>query len=152
LPNLDAVNLEEWLYWIYVVRAVRIKSRQNQNLFGADTHSRRCPFQSKVSLIKKLSTRRSFGITSYLERKPRPSIPGKHAARKTAKWITSNVFIVWLVLSVAQTVIHYIIALYGDPNIQNQTIRLYLAEGIFSAITAYVETDLMIAGGSADAE
>ncbi|KAJ9114295.1 hypothetical protein QFC22_005747 [Naganishia vaughanmartiniae] len=129
----DAVNLEEWLYWIYVVRAVRTKSRQTQNLVGTATSAGHYPFEGKPSTNNSCTTT-SFAPT--MERKLRPSIPGKRAAKKTAKWITSNVFIVWLALSVCQTVIHYIIAFYGNPDVQSQTIRLYLAEGIFNTLTA----------------
>ena len=48
----------------------------------------------------------------------------------------SNVFLVWAVLSVAQTVVHFTMAFVGNPNVEVQTIRLFLTEGFFNAATA----------------
>lgn len=70
------------------------------------------------------------------KRNSQPSIPGQRTARKTAKWITSNVFIVWAVLSLAQTVVHFVTAFLGNPDVEQQSIRLYLAEGLFNTVTA----------------
>lgn len=57
-------------------------------------------------------------------------------AKKTATWITSNMFLVWAVLSVAQTVIHFTTAFVAHPNAEVQAIRLYMTEGLFSIMTA----------------
>ncbi|KAJ9114293.1 hypothetical protein QFC22_005745 [Naganishia vaughanmartiniae] len=133
----DAVNLEEWLYWIYVVRAVRSKSRQNQNITSSDAPAGRYPFQQRNgSLGGNSFTSTSFTPTYPMERKLRAFRPGKHAARKTARWITSNVFIVWAALSVVQTVIHYITAFVNHPNVEQQTVRIFLTESLFNSVTA----------------
>ncbi|KAJ9127395.1 hypothetical protein QFC24_000802 [Naganishia onofrii] len=76
----------------------------------------------------------SFAPTT--KRNSQPSILGQRTARKTAKWITSNVFIVWAVLSLAQTVVHFVTAFLGNPDVEQQSIRLYLAEGLFNTVTA----------------
>ncbi|KAJ9096427.1 hypothetical protein QFC21_005249 [Naganishia friedmannii] len=130
----DAVNLEEWLYWIYVVRAVRTKSRQNQDIVGANTATVHYPFHGKPSSTNNSSSTTSFVPTA--DPKPRTSILGKRAARKTAKWISSNVFIVWVVLSLAQTVVHFMTAFLDGPDVEQQSIRLYLTEGLFNSLTA----------------
>ncbi|KAJ9106741.1 hypothetical protein QFC19_003053 [Naganishia cerealis] len=97
----------------------------------------RYPFQSKPSSSNNSTTITSFTSTYDTELRPRPFLPGgKRAARKTAKWITSNVFIVWAVLSVVQTVIHYVNAFFGNPNVEEQSIRLFIAEGLFNTATA----------------
>jgi hypothetical protein len=132
------VNLEEWLYWIYVVRAVHAKSRQNQNIHSSDAPSGRYPFQHKSSAGGNSSTTTSFTPSYPMERKSRAFRPGKRVARKTAKWITSNVFIVWAVLSVVQTVIHYITAFLNHPNVEQQTVRIFLTESLFNSATASV--------------
>ncbi|KAJ9106751.1 hypothetical protein QFC19_003063 [Naganishia cerealis] len=147
-PIIDAVNLEEWLYWIYVVRAVRSKSRQhNTTASNNNAAANRYSSQHKPSSTNVSSTTTSFTPTH--EHKPRPSLPGKRVARKTGKWITSNVFIVWAVLSVAQTVIHYITAFLGDPNVEQQSIRLYLTEGFFNTATAQWNKATSIGGDGA---
>ncbi|KAJ9114294.1 hypothetical protein QFC22_005746 [Naganishia vaughanmartiniae] len=131
----DAVNLEEWLYWIYVVRAVRTKSQQNRTLVDTNpAGGGYYPYQSKSASVNNSSTTTSF-IPS-LEPKLRPSSSRNGATRKTAKWISSNVFIVWLSLSVAQTAVHFIAAFVDSPDVEQQSVRIYLAEGLFNSITA----------------
>lgn len=136
LPRTDAVNLEEWLYWIYVVRAVHSKSRQNQNVSNSGAPTGRYPFQGKSFAGGKPSIMTSFTPTYVTERKARAFRPGKRVARKTAKWITSNVFIVWAGLAVAQTLVHYITAFLKHPNVEQQTVRIFLTESLFNSLTA----------------
>jgi hypothetical protein len=154
----DAVNLEEWLYWIYVVRAVRAKSRQQRASAAHDMQSsfgpiptpkqrRRFPFFRRASPLPPITS--SFmPETEEGKRSPsgyghsgfdpayRPANGGRRVARKTAKWVMSNVFLVWAVLSIAQTVIHFSMAFAASPNVEVQTIRLFLTEGFFNAATA----------------
>lgn len=83
-----------------------------------------------VSFTPGTDTKRPFASGPVVQR------GGRRAAKKTAKWITSNVFLVWAVLSVAQTVVHFTTAFATHPNADLQAIRLYMTEGIFNTITA----------------